>query len=136
MFWPRSAQKMVNFKLNYGVHKVEKAWQNFPHFDWLVKIMTSWERQRRHENFEDVTKLAMSVHRSANFCATDAWGLKEIIIYYKKNLNSLLFSWFYFNLQAVGRYWEVSFNLSLIIKFLKKRHRENFSKPGFLRMAR
>ena len=34
-------KKMVNFKLNYGVHKVEKAWQNFPHSDWLVKIMTS-----------------------------------------------------------------------------------------------
>ena len=34
-------KKMVNFKLNYGVHKVEKAWENFPHSDWLVKIMTS-----------------------------------------------------------------------------------------------
>ena len=46
-------KKMVNFKLNYGVHKVEQAWQNFPHSDWLVKIMTSWERRRRHENFKD-----------------------------------------------------------------------------------
>ena len=47
-------KKMVNFKLNYGVHKVEKAWQNFSHSDWLVKIMTSRERRRRHENFGDV----------------------------------------------------------------------------------
>ena len=54
LFWPRSAKKMVNFKLNNGVHKVEKALQNFPHSDWLVKIMTSWERRRRHENFGDV----------------------------------------------------------------------------------
>ena len=29
------------FKLNYDVHKVEKALRNFPHSDWLVKIMTS-----------------------------------------------------------------------------------------------
>ena len=34
-------KKMVNFELNYGVHKVEKAWQDFPHSDSLVKIMTS-----------------------------------------------------------------------------------------------
>ena len=124
-------KKMVNFKLNYGVHKVEKAWQNFPHSDWLVKIMTSWARRRRHENFGDVeislsqfvvnessrrravqstrtkslfTQLAMSVHCSATFFATGAWGVKEIIIYYQKNLIFLLFSGFYFNLQAVGRY--------------------------------
>ena len=98
-------KKMVNFKTNYGVHKVEKAWQYFPLSDWLVKIMTSWERRRRHENFEDAefeltqsvadessrrrsaqstrtkslfTKLAMSVHSSALLCATGAWGGKPI----------------------------------------------------------
>ena len=98
-------KKMVNFKTNYGVHKVEKAWQYFPLSDWLVKIMTSWERRRRHENFEDAefeltqsvadessrrrsaqstrtkslfTKLAMSVHSSALLCATGAWGVTPI----------------------------------------------------------
>ena len=45
---------MVNFKSNYGIHKVEKALQNFPHSDRLVKIMTSLERRGRHENFRDV----------------------------------------------------------------------------------
>ena len=29
---------MVNFKSNYGVHKVEKALENFPNSDKLVKI--------------------------------------------------------------------------------------------------
>ena len=24
-------KKNVNFKVNYGLHKVEKVWQNFPH---------------------------------------------------------------------------------------------------------
>ena len=33
-------KKMVNFKFNYGVHKVEKVWQNFPRSDWLVEIIT------------------------------------------------------------------------------------------------
>ena len=37
----KEMQRMVNFKSNYGVHKVEKAWQNFPHSNWLVKIITS-----------------------------------------------------------------------------------------------
>ena len=96
---------MINFKSNYGLHKVEKAWQNFAHSDWLMNIMTSWERRGRHENFWDVefyltqsvadessrrrsvqstrtkslfTKLAMSVHSSAFFCATGVWGGKPI----------------------------------------------------------
>ena len=37
----KEMRKMVNLKSNNGVHKVEKAWQNFPHSDWLVKIITS-----------------------------------------------------------------------------------------------
>ena len=38
---PSKLKTLKKFCFDYGVHKVEKAWQNFPHSDWLVKIMTS-----------------------------------------------------------------------------------------------